>query len=114
MTPELRARLGVYRIELLSEAKEFSILGRESCFALVNRAEAGETGIGSSGMMTENGPAYLVWRDGQAYLVGKGSETAADSAQVAAIRSFSDDLKKALEAPLGQPPPKPCASEAKS
>lgn len=95
MTPELVARLAAYRIELLSEGGEFCVLARDGCFVL---ARPGETGleIGSSGMMTENGLAYLLWRNGEPRLAAKGSEVPAGAAQVEAIRSFSEDLKRAL------------------
>jgi hypothetical protein len=96
VTPELVARLAAYRIELLSEGAEFCVLARENCFALVNGNRAGVLGIGSSGMMSENGPAYLVWREGEPRLVAKGSDLPAGAAQVEAIRSFSEDLKAAL------------------
>jgi len=96
VTPELVARLDVFRIELLSESKEFCVLARESCFALVHLGEAGMLGIGSSGMMTENGLAYLVWREGEPRLVAKGSDVPAAAGQVEAIRGFSEDLKAAL------------------
>jgi hypothetical protein len=95
VTAELVARLAVYRIELLSEAKEFSIVARQDCFAMLHTARD-LPGIGSSGMMTENGLAYLVWREGEARLVAKGSDVAADAAQIEAIRRFSEDLKRAL------------------
>lgn len=95
MTAELVARLAVYRIELLSEAKEFSIVARQNCFAMLHTAPD-IPAVGSSGMMTENGLAYLVWREGEARLVAKGSDVAADATQVEAIRSFSEDLKRAL------------------
>jgi len=95
VTPELVARLAAYRIELLSEAGQFCVLARDNCFAL---AHPGETGmeIGSSGMVTENGLAYLVWREGKPRLAARGSEIPAGAAQVEAIRSFSEDLKRAL------------------
>jgi hypothetical protein len=96
VTAELVARLAVYRIELLSEAKEFSMVARENCFALVHLPEGSAPGIGSSGVMTEKGPAYLVWREGEARLMAKGSDVPADQASVEAIRRFSEDLKEAL------------------
>ena len=102
MTPELAARLAVYRIELLSEGKEFSIVARDNCFALVHTASPGAPGIGSSGLMTENGLAYLVWRESEPYLVAKDSEVAASTTDVDSIRSFSEHLKLALT-----PPPEP-------
>ena len=100
MTAELVARLALYRIELLSEAKEFSIVARANCFALLHAPQAGVPGIGSSGMMTENGLAYLVWRDGEPRLVAKGSDLPAPPADVEAIRSFSEELKTALNRSL--------------
>jgi hypothetical protein len=96
VTPELVARLAVHRIELVSEAKEFSIVVRDNCFALVHTGSSGSPGIGSSGLMTENGLAYLVWREGEAYLVAKGSDVRAAAGQVEAVRRFSEDLKQAI------------------
>lgn len=96
MTPAIAERLAACRIELLSEAKGFWIVAREKCFALVQVGEAGVLGIGSSGMMAENGLAYLVWREGAPRLVGKGVDMPADEADVEAIRSFSKDLKEAI------------------
>jgi hypothetical protein len=46
--------------------------------------------------MTEQGLAYLVWRDGQAFLASKGGETPATTEQVETIRKFSEDLNTAL------------------
>ncbi len=51
-------------------------------------------------MMTEQGLAYLVWRDGQPFLAAKGSETPATPEQVEAIRRFSQDLNSALNTAL--------------
>jgi hypothetical protein len=98
VTPDLVAHLTRYRIELLSESKEFWILRRESCIAFVHHREDGALGIGSSGMMTENGLAWLVWSEGEPRLVAKGSEAPASNEQVEMIRSFSEDLKKAMAA----------------
>jgi hypothetical protein len=52
--------------------------------------------VGSTGILTERGLAYLVWRDGQALLAGKGFELAATEEQVAAVKKFSEDLKAAF------------------
>jgi hypothetical protein len=46
--------------------------------------------------MTEKGLAYLVWRDGEAWLSAHGSQVAAEAEQVEDIRKFSEDLKMAL------------------
>ena len=51
-------------------------------------------------MMTEQGLAYLVWRDGQPYLAAKGGETPATPEQVETIRKFSQDLSNALNTAL--------------
>lgn len=96
MTPELVASLAVYRIELLSEATDYCVLARDNCFVLVAAGRTGALEIGSSGMMTENGLAYLVWREGQPRLVAKGSDLPAGAAQVEALRGFSTDLEAAL------------------
>ncbi|HWC96824.1 MAG TPA: hypothetical protein VG456_08745 [Candidatus Sulfopaludibacter sp.] len=92
MSPEVAARLAGLQIERIAEAKEYLIYARGSCVAMVH----GES-LGSSGYFTENGIAYLVWRDGQPYLVSKGREVAAEADQVATIEEFSRDLKQALE-----------------
>ena len=53
--------------------------------------------VGSSGLMTESGFAYLVWREECAFLVAHGGvEFAATEEQIDAIRRFSADLKTAL------------------
>ena len=46
--------------------------------------------------MTENGVAYLIWREGSALLVGKGLEVPATPEQVEELRAFSEDLKAIL------------------
>jgi len=73
---------------------------RGSCVALANPGAA--AGIGSTGMMTETGLAFLVWREGLPYLAAKGRETPASSAQVDEIRKFSLDLKRALGVDSGE------------
>jgi len=73
------------------QAPAVSIYVREDCIAVVG----GET-QGSTGMLTPQGLAYLVWRDGQPLMVSKGVETPATPQQVEAVRRFSEDLKAAL------------------
>ena len=51
---------------------------------------------GATGLMTERGLAYLVWRDGVPLLVSKGAEASATPEQVAEIRKFTEDLGAAL------------------
>ena len=79
------------------EGPAVSIYTRENCIAAVGNAAQGQ---GSTGMMTENGLAYLVWHEGQAYLSAKGVEVPATPEQVEAIRTFSEDLKEALKSAL--------------
>lgn len=93
MSPELSARLAAVGIQLLAEAKEYRLFGRENCAAFVH----GES-VGSSGMMTEQGLAFLVWRGEQAFLSAKGSEMPASEEQVETLRQFSEDLKLAFSA----------------
>ena len=97
MNPETADRLANLNIQLLAEAKAHYLFGRDACVALVERTETGFGSIGGTGIMTSNGLAYLVWRDGRAWLAGKGGQSAAEAAQVEAIRRFSEDLRHALE-----------------
>ncbi|HEY9140190.1 MAG TPA: hypothetical protein VIN93_04825 [Bryobacteraceae bacterium] len=100
MTPETAARLAGCGIQLAAESPEYSMFTRGSCVALANPGAA--AGIGSTGMMTETGLAFLVWREGLPYLAAKGRETPASSAQVDEIRKFSLDLKRALGVDSGE------------
>jgi hypothetical protein len=88
--------LGSSGIQLLSETPAYCIFARDNCIALVERTPSGYGSAGSTGIMTEHGLAYLVWRGGQASLAGKGFEVAATEEQVAAMCRFSEDLKAAL------------------
>ena len=72
------------------------MLVRDTCVSLVQCAEDRFTSVGSTGMMTEQGLAYLVWQDGAAMLSVHGSQIPADPAQVAAIQKFSQDLKEII------------------
>ena len=60
----------------------------------MERTPSGYGSIGSTGVWTERGLAYLVWREGEAFLAGKGFELRATEEQVAAVRQFSEDLKR--------------------
>ena len=96
MTPEIAARLDALGIGLMAEAKDYSIFARGECLALVQHGDSGFLSLGSSGMMTEKGLAYLVWRDGNPMLVAREGEVSAEAGQVEQIRKFSGDLKSAL------------------
>ena len=97
MTPEVEARLQSFGIGLVTESPAVSVFARDVCVAMVGRGAGGVLSLGSTGMMTENGLAYLVWREGRPRLAAKGSEVAAAPEQVEAIRRFSEDLKSALQ-----------------
>lgn len=88
--------LGSTGIQLLSETRAYAMFARDNLLALVERTAEGYGSIGSTGIFTERGVAYLVWRDGQAFLAGKGFDQPATGEQVAAMRRFSEDLKAAL------------------
>jgi hypothetical protein len=85
-------------IRLMVEGPAVSIYARGDCIAAVGRNQGDNQG--STGMMTEHGLAYLVWRGGQPYLAAKGGETPATPEQVEAIRRFSQDLNTALNTAL--------------
>ena len=96
MTPEIAARIQACGILPAAQARDYCMFVRGNCVALVQCAGERFTSIGSSGMMTEKGLAYLVWRDGEAWLASHGGETAAGAEQVENVRRFSEDLKAAL------------------
>ena len=97
MTPEVAARLQRFGIGLVTASPAVSIFIRDACVAMAGSGAGGNLSLGSTGMLTENGLAYLVWREGRPLLAAKGSEVAALPEQVEAIRRFSQDLKAALE-----------------
>ena len=84
------SRLEDLNIRLVVEGPAVSIYMRDNCVAAVGGTQ------GSTGIMTEQGLAYLVWREGRPFLAAKGSETPATPEQVEAIRKFSEDLNTAL------------------
>jgi hypothetical protein len=98
VTPETAARLENLNIQWHTQARGYYLFVRENCAAFAHERE-GAIALGSSGIMTEAGLAYLVWRDEQPFLAVHGAgETPALSDQVAAVRRFADDLKSALNA----------------
>ena len=88
--------LGSTGIQLLTETRGYAIFARDNLIALVERTAEGYGSIGGTGVLTERGLGYLIWRDGRAFLAGKGFESPAMDEQVAAVRRFSEDLKAAL------------------
>ena len=97
MNPEIRSRLEGGNILVAAETTTHYLLVRGECIALVERTASGCGSIGSTGILTPGGLAFLVWRDGRALLAAKGSEVEAGDEQVADICRFSQDLKAALE-----------------
>jgi hypothetical protein len=99
VSPEIAARLAACEIALAAQAQDYCMFVRGNCVALV-RTESGRfTSMGSTGMLTEKGLAYLVWHDGKAWLSSHGSELQAETGQVDEILRFSKDLKKTISLP---------------
>ncbi len=98
MTNEIAARLASYSIITMTEGMHFSVFHREGCLAMVPLTDDGlaYASIGSSGLVTDDGLMYLVYRDTGPMLVGNAAERPALPEQVAMIRQFSADLKAAL------------------
>jgi hypothetical protein len=92
VSPAITQLLESQGIRLVSEAREYVMLARDNCVALV-RMENGVCSIGSTGLLTGNGLAYLVKRGERDFLVAKGIESPALPEEVEAIRKFSNDLK---------------------
>jgi hypothetical protein len=88
--------LGSTGIQLISETRTHYMFVRDNLIALVERTPEGFGSIGGTGLLTDRGLAYLVFRDGQAFLAGKGFEQPATPEQIAQVRKFSEDLKSAL------------------
>jgi hypothetical protein len=100
VTPEIAAGLAACEIQLAAQAQGYCMFVRGNCLALVRTDGERFTSMGSSGMMTEKGLAYLVWVEGKAMLTSHGSQVEAGADQVDAIRKLSEDLKKIFEPPM--------------
>jgi hypothetical protein len=97
VNPETAARLAELNIQLAAQTKDYCLFARENCLALAQLAGESFSSIGASGIMTENGIAYLVWREGRAVLAAHGGqEQTATPEQVETVRRFSEDLKLTL------------------
>ena len=93
--PDAVGQLEALGIRRAVEGPAVSLYVRDQCVAAVGVAAAGGT-QGATGLMTEQGLAFLVWRDGAPLLAAKGVEIAATPEQVETIRQFTEDLKTAL------------------
>ena len=101
MDAELLAKLErvlAARIELVPDLKITThyVFARDGFASLVEKRDGGFGNVGTPGMVTEQGFAALLWRDGQGVFVGRGFEQPATEEQVAAIRAFDRDLNDAL------------------
>ncbi len=75
---------------------QYVLLARDGFAALVS-VDGGALGrIGSSGLVTPNGLAMLVWRGESACFVGKGFDAPATAEQLDRMRAFTTDLESAL------------------
>ena len=72
------------------------ILERDGFVAFVERKGDEFGNIGAPGLMTEKGFAALVWRGGKAYFIARGFQQPATDEQIEKIRTFADDLERAL------------------
>jgi hypothetical protein len=81
---------------MASPNPRFRLYHRGDCLCFV---EAATGQIGAAMTMTAGGPATLLWRDGEAFLAGRGFEEAAAPEQIAAMRQFVADLEAALAPP---------------
>jgi hypothetical protein len=88
------SRLDDLGIRKMAEGPAVSLYVRGPCVAAVGSVPGANQG--STGFMTEQGLAYLVWRDGIALLAAKSVELPATPEQVEEIRRFTEDLKAAL------------------
>jgi len=84
------SRLEEFGIRRVVEGPVVSLYVRGNCVAAAGGTQ------GSTGLMTEGGLSYLVWREGVAWLSAKAAETRATPEQVEEIRRFTEDLKNAL------------------
>jgi len=95
---QIAGRLKSLDIWIMADGTYFCVFVRDGCVAMVPRSEdlEGFAGIGSSGLSTDDGLLYLVWRDQVPMLVGHTVERPAEAEQVEKILRFSADLKSAL------------------
>jgi hypothetical protein len=92
-------RLVAANIKLLptTQITTHFVFERDGFVSLVERNAAGFGRAGTPGLLTEKGFAALIWRDENAFFVGKGVEQAASPEQVDSIRKFAVDLENALK-----------------
>ena len=91
-------RLVAARIELLPapEVTTHFIFTRDGFVSLVERRSEGFGGIGSAGLLVDQGFAPLVWRGERAFFVARGFEQEATAEEIEKLKDFSRDLNAAL------------------
>ena len=96
---QILERLAAAGIQLLPavEIATHYVFERDGFVALVERTPDGFGSVGSPGILTGNGFAALIRRGDRSYFVAKNFEREANPADVAGLRSFSSDLRAALE-----------------
>ena len=106
---QILERLAAAGIQLLPavEITTHCVFERDGFVALVERTSNGFGGVGSAGILTGNGFAALIQRGERFYFVARNFEREAPPDEVTALRSFSSDLKIALDpnvtTPLASP-----------
>jgi len=95
---EILERLVAAGIELVPapEVGTHFIFTRDGFVALVERRGDAFGGIGSAGLLVDQGLAPLVQRGDHAFFVARGFEQEATVEQVDKLKQFSADLKQAL------------------
>jgi hypothetical protein len=80
----------------LAEISTHFVFERNGFIALVERRGDGFGKAGAPGLLMEKGMAQLVWRGERAFFVAKGWQREAAAEEIAALRTFGNDLEKIL------------------
>jgi len=97
VSPEISSRLAALNIQSMVSEAGYAMFTRDDLVAIATCAGSRIASLGSTGIMTDNGLAYLAWRDGQPVLAAHGGkEIPATAEQAEAVRHFSAALKSAL------------------
>ena len=71
-------------------------LERDGFAVLAERSSDTIGRTGAAGLVTPQGLALLVWRDGSPFFVGRNIEQPAAAEQVTQLRAFAGDVERAL------------------
>jgi hypothetical protein len=99
MRQDVLERLAAANIQILpvSLGPRHIAFERDGFVALVERIEERLGSIGSAGMLTDNGFATLVFRNGRHSFIAKNFEQPATDSDVERLRIFQSDLEAALK-----------------